>query len=165
IVMSEISKEGKGLFPKKIKGIKKFFYTVVSYLILSLILSIPAIFAGVILYILLQNNFKNPKEEIFMEKEVWFGLVINIIFRGYNIIKSIKGESHKEIKKEAEGKYILLFYKFFGIWILGNLFKDTINYFFLYFYIFLISLFFSLSEIMPETFLNLISKSNKNLKN
>lgn len=36
LLMSEISKEKGGLFPKKIKGLKRFFYTVILYLIFSL---------------------------------------------------------------------------------------------------------------------------------
>lgn len=162
--MSEMAKDKEGLFPKEIIGFKRFLYTAIAYLIVSIIASIPAFFAGVVLYFLLEEHISNPLKEIFSQTEVWVGIGLNIIFRGYNIIKNIKKPIQNVIKHSAEEKYTLLVYRFFAIYFLGSFFPQLSKFLSLYIYIALLTFLFSISEIKPEYFLRVGSRSSKILK-
>lgn len=161
LVMLQISREKEGLFPKNTGKIKKFFYTVITYLILSIILSIPSFFAGIILYLLLKNYLSNPLKEIFLQREVFFGLAFNITIRGYFIFQNIKKPLLGSLKESAKEKYILLIYKSFGILFLGRVFSNSTSYISLYIFVFLLSIFFSIVEIKADIFLKTGSKSSK----
>lgn len=144
LIMSEISKEKEGLFPKEIRGIKRTFYTVISYLIISIITSFPAFFGGLVMYFLIKNYISSPFKEIFSQKEVWIGIGLNTIIRGYNIIKNIKSPIQNKIKQSAEEKYTLLVFRFFAMFFLASFFQNLSIF---YPSIFILSLLYFFSQL------------------
>lgn len=119
--------------------------------------------AGAILYSLLKAQIGEIFQKVFSQKELLPAIGLNIILRGYNIVKNIKEPAQNIIKKSAEENYTLLAYRFFAIFFFGNIFSNSLG-FGLYIFLFILTIFFIVAESNPKIFLHSLSKVSNILK-